>query len=285
MVHGRATFKAALVALFIVQFSAQAQSINPYYGEELARPQSGDRLRTLIHQALDSAHIKTQNGPDRITSSCSTSPSSCYRHQALGYTPARRVLLGRLYLGRQDGKYVIPDLYCDKILSEDEFPKGKGPGPGKIPSVDLINTEHVWPQSRFSGKYPKELQKSDLMILLPVGSRANSLRSNKAFGDVVTIESQVCPPSALGWTSRGQKATRFLTPSSVRGDVARATFYFAIRYNMPIDSEQEETLRQWHHLDPVDTAEKERHEEIFKVQFVRNPFIDHPEWVDQISDF
>lgn len=285
MVHGRAKFFSALLLVLTSPLIAQAQSINSYYGQDLAQTPARDRLKSLIHSALDSAHIKTQNGPDQLTESCSSSGNDCYRHQALGYTPARKVLLGRLFLGRQAGKYTIPDLYCDKVFNEDDFSKGKGPGPGKIPSVDLINTEHVWPQSRFSGKFPKEMQKSDLLILLPVGSRANSLRSNKPYGDVVTVESQVCPPSALGWTSRGQKTTRFLTPPSVRGDVARATFYFSVRYNMPIDPEQEETLRQWHHHDPVDADERQRHEEIFKVQFVRNPFVDNPEWVDQIDDF
>ena len=47
----------------------------------------------------------------------------------------------------------------------------------------------------------------------------------------------------------------------------------------------EATLRRWNKLDPVDQAELERNDAIEKIQGNRNPFIDHPEYVDQISNF
>jgi endonuclease I len=43
-------------------------------------------------------------------------------------------------------------------------------------------------------------------------------------------------------------------------------------------------LKQWHHLDPVSSQEAARNEHIVqKFQSNRNPFIDHPEWVDYIK--
>ncbi len=44
--------------------------------------------------------------------------------------------------------------------------------------------------------------------------------------------------------------------------------------------------RLWHDNDPVDTIETQRNNVIYTDwQHNRNPFIDHPEWVGQISDF
>ena len=48
---------------------------------------------------------------------------------------------------------------------------------------------------------------------------------------------------------------------------------------------QEEYLRRWNHLDPVDEEEIARNNAIAKIQGNRNPFIDHPEYADVISNF
>jgi hypothetical protein len=42
-------------------------------------------------------------------------------------------------------------------------------------------------------------------------------------------------------------------------------------------------LIQWHEQDPVDDAERLRHERIYSLyQANRNPFVDHPEWVQEV---
>ena len=47
----------------------------------------------------------------------------------------------------------------------------------------------------------------------------------------------------------------------------------------------ENTLRGWHAADPVDSSEMDRNDVIYSDwQGNRNPFIDHPEWVQQIGD-
>jgi endonuclease I len=58
-----------------------------------------------------------------------------------------------------------------------------------------------------------------------------------------------------------------------------------MHYNLGIDQAQEKTLREWHKIDPVDEDEIKRHESIAKYQKVRNPFVDHPEAVDKVTDF
>lgn len=43
------------------------------------------------------------------------------------------------------------------------------------------------------------------------------------------------------------------------------------------------TLIEWHNLDPVDDLERQRNDIIYNdYQHNRNPFIDHPEWVEEI---
>ncbi len=96
-----------------------------------------------------------------------------------------------------------------------------------------------------------------------------------------------------------------------KGDIARAMFYMDVRYenNGEIDSTGtpepdlvltddlgligptsgdtaylglKSILIQWHNQDPVDPIEEERNEVVFSYQGNRNPFIDHPEWVECI---
>ena len=62
-------------------------------------------------------------------------------------------------------------------------------------------------------------------------------------------------------------------------------FYFSTVYEMPIDEKQEATLRKWHKEDPVDANEIARNDAIEALQHNRNPYIDHPEYVDKIKDF
>ena len=42
------------------------------------------------------------------------------------------------------------------------------------------------------------------------------------------------------------------------------------------------TLLEWHKQDPVDSFEINRNNVIYTYQLNRNPFIDHPEYVDLI---
>jgi len=87
-------------------------------------------------------------------------------------------------------------------------------------------------------------------------------------------------------------------PDRVKGDVARMMFYMAVRYEGDNDTYDLEllnktgtygpkfgklsTLLQWHELDPVDEREQHRNEVIYSYQHNRNPFIDHPEFVEKI---
>ncbi|HNW35872.1 MAG TPA: endonuclease [Candidatus Ozemobacteraceae bacterium] len=143
----------------------------------------------------------------------------------------------------------------------------------EIPSDRDMNCEHTWPQSLGA----TGVAKSDIFHLFPTDSKANSIRGSLPFGKVTN-------PT---WEGGGSKCdgSVFEPRLQHRGNVARAKFYFAVRYGKSIDAREEAALREWNKEDPVDEAERERCNKIENVQHNRNPFIDHPEFADRISDF
>ena len=83
-----------------------------------------------------------------------------------------------------------------------------------------------------------------------------------------------------------------------KGDIARALLYFATRYegrvgsfnHVMFDGSREQVyttwflnmLVKWHKMDPVSPHEIHRNDVGFRFQGNRNPFIDHPEFVEKI---
>lgn len=200
-------------------------------------------------------------------------------HRSLGYNTAKKHLFGALHLEQNTRGYFVRDLYCNK-----EFTSGVGPG--SLPDQNQLNCEHTWPQSKFTKSHPTETQKSDLHHLFPTDSRANSTRGNFEFAEVVQNENLVnCEASQSGASVTSGGHTYFEPPHTHKGNVARALFYFSIRYKMTINPSQEAFLRAWHESDPVDAEEIARNNSIAKLQGNRNPFIDNPALVDQIQDF
>ncbi len=113
----------------------------------------------------------------------------------------------------------------------------------------------------------------------------NSVRGNFNFGDVEKdVRVLKCPTSRFGYI--GQTRDHFFEPPAAhKGNVARALFYFSVRYMIPIKSIEEEALKRWNKLDPVDQAERDRNDRIQQIQGNRNPFIDYPELTDSVSNF
>lgn len=157
------------------------------------------------------------------------------------------------------------------------------PGGANVPGGCFFNTEHSWPQSAGASNEPA---RSDLHHLFPTWEYANNQRSNHPFGDTTCVAS-ACPwhegASELGVSASG--ATVFEVRPRYRGDVARAQFYFAVRYGKTIGASVEQALRGWHADDPPDDVERARNDAIELWQHNRNPFVDRPDFVDAISDF
>jgi hypothetical protein len=235
--------------------------------------------RNFFHRLFNEFHVSSKGRTDLIVPQCSNAKSGCYRHFSVGYDNARKIMFGELdILKDPQGTYVL-DVYCGKKF----YFKGLSDISGMHSQV---NIEHTWPQSKFSHAFPKDIQKSDMHHLWLTDSLANSTRGNSPFG-LVNEESdrmggEGCRGSKMGVINGNDVYT---PPAVHRGNVARALFYFSMHYNMPISSSEETVLRRWHKIDPVDDKEIARHEKIVSYQKSRNPFIDYPELVENVSDF
>ncbi|MFC7371954.1 endonuclease [Fictibacillus iocasae] len=159
-------------------------------------------------------------------------------------------------------------------------------------NVNDWNREHVWAKSH--GDFGTTMGAgTDIHHLRPTDVSVNSSRGNLDFDNGGTQHTE-----ALGnyydsdsWEPR----------NAVKGDVARMLFYMAVRYEGDMSGEPQlelnnlvnngtapyhgklSVLLQWHAQDPVDNWERNRNNIIYdQFQHNRNPFIDHPEWVEQI---
>jgi endonuclease I len=82
----------------------------------------------------------------------------------------------------------------------------------------------------------------------------------------------------------------------IKGDFARVYFYMSTRYFNEFTCCEKEgidgwkikewlvkVLKKWSEMDRVDEFERKRNEIIFRFQKNRNPFVDHPEWINLIK--
>jgi deoxyribonuclease-1 len=248
-----------------------------YYGNEFYQKNQTD-LKNKLHKILSNDHSLQPGDYDHI-GNCQS--HECYKHDPVGYDRARVVMFGELYKQvDKQGSYVI-DVYCHKKIYFKQVSDISQMG-------NIINIEHTWPQSKFSKSFDKNTQKSDMHHLFPTDSRANSERANYEFGEEGYSPKELLSPGKGCERSQVSEVSGhfiFTPPMEHKGNVARALFYFSIRYKMPIGQAEEMILREWHRIDPIDEKEKENNNLIANHQKNRNPFIDFPELVDEISDF
>ena len=198
------------------------------------------------------------------------------------YPGARRFIMQRVHLKQDDIGYFVYDVYCNVKFRRNVSPKS-------MPDHKQLNIEHTWPRSRFGvkkGSSKFRQMEADLHHLYPTNSVANSTRGSYHFSQfqISGVRLFECPASKKGYiTSTG--ADGFEPPEAHKGNVARALFYMAIRYDLRISADEEFFLRQWNIMDPVDKEELLRNDAVEELQGNRNPFIDDPELADIISDF
>ena len=189
--------------------------------------------------------------------------------------------------------------------------------------ADAINREHAWPKSLGMNSEGNGGARGDPMHLMPSDTGVNSMHNNIYYGYVDKTKTHTS--STQSWQGnnyRGISKTKgsgtvFEPQDSDKGDIARAVFYMAARYNYlsgsdsdgissdnpnlelindvnspsSSDSSTSETgqlgliqdLLEWNRIDPPDEYEIRRNNLLY-VNFTnnRNPFIDFPEWADYI---
>lgn len=171
------------------------------------------------------------------------------------------------------------------------------------------NREHTWPQSYgfSSGALGSDnTPRTDAHHLMMSDVGYNGNRGNLYFDnctgsctdDVTTANNgQGGPGINNKYDNNSYEVWDFR-----KGDIARAMFYMDVRYSGDVTGEPDlqltdnaglintgdpymgllSVLIDWHNQDPVDSYELERNERVYSYQGNRNPFIDHPEWVECI---
>ncbi|MFI7384645.1 endonuclease I family protein [Streptomyces sp. NPDC049813] len=153
------------------------------------------------------------------------------------------------------------------------------------------NREHTWAKSH--GDFGEATGPgTDLHHLRPADVQVNGVRGNKDFDN-----------GGIAVAGGGGSLTdsdSFEPRDADKGDVARMILYMAVRYDGGdgfADLEPNEkvsngsapnigklsVLKQWSDEDPPSAFEEKRNQVIYDTyQHNRNPFIDHPEWVEAI---
>ena len=161
---------------------------------------------------------------------------------------------------------------------------------------DCYNREHIIPQSVFNEQSPMV---SDAHFITPTDGKVNGVRSNYPHGVVSTPTYISQNGGKLGPNSTsGYSGTVFEPINEFKGDIARMYFYFATRYENTVagytyamfDGSSNKVfttaflniLLAWNAQDPVSAREIARNNAIYARQNNRNPYIDHPEYVNQI---
>lgn len=198
---------------------------------------------------------------------------------------------------------MIPDIYSGFCWTpaKNVAKPGRGECGNFKDEGDCFNREHSWPKSWFGGFEAGHSAQTDLFELWPSDGKVNGLRGNLPFGYVQEPVSYVSSNnSKIGkCLSDPSMGDCFEASPKLRGDLARTYFYLSVAYwkewscckgpgydKWDMAPAMEADMRDWHKKDPVSEIEMDRNNDIYhNWQHNRNPFIDHPEFVDQISDF
>lgn len=176
---------------------------------------------------------------------------------------------------------------------------------------DCWNKEHLIPKSWWGdNKNGPNNEGCDCYNMYPTDGKINGMRSNYPMGEVGS--SYNCSANNFSkWGSAksdsGYTGTVFEPNDKYKGDIARSYFYFATKNqndagtagstytkatggNVVFSSSKSFMLTdyaanlfyKWHKLDPVSDWERLRCDQAYAEQGNRNPYIDHPEYVDYI---
>lgn len=245
-----------------------------------------------------------------------------------GYDPATQEIVGYTY-GSSNSSPGPTDPYVRALyVNRDVDNQSKAWG-NHNQNQWGINREHIWPKSQGFTSEGAGGARGDPMHLWPGNGRVNGTEhGNSPYGFVDLEKAYTDPVSSKGWTNLSgnyagtsstlSSGTKVFEPQdSDKGDIARAVFYMAARYQF-LDRDDKDPLSvdnpnlrlvqegraeasydssldkpgtlgvlsdllAWNRLDPPDEFEIHRNNLLYR-NFTgnRNPFIDFPSWAEAI---
>ncbi|MCK5846578.1 MAG: endonuclease [Bacteroidales bacterium] len=257
--------KYIIYLVFLISSISIAQIPPNYYDTAIGK--KGDIMKQALHNIIDNHTVISYS---QIWTSCQTTDK------------------------KSNGK--VWDMYSDipggtppyeYTFVSDQCGNYSGEG-------SCYNREHSFPKSWFNNANPMS---TDIFHIYPTDGYVNGRRSNYPFGEVGNATWTSQNGSKLGPnTTSGYSGTVFEPIDEYKGDFARTYFYMATRYygedgswsGSPMVNGAEpkpwalSLLYQWHLQDTVSTKEIDRNNAVYGIQNNRNPFIDHPQWVDSV---
>ena len=227
-------------------------------------------------------------------------------HNSRGYSAVWNLINEADIDDYYDKDLTILDIYSEKVLGSDSYnykPSTNQCGQYRKES-DCYNREHSFPKSWFGGKI--EPMNSDGHHIFATDGFVNAKRGNWPYGEVgfSTYISSNGSKVGLADPTTQFNGIVFEPIDEFKGDLARAYFYIATRYEDQISAWEGnsvnsdaalngnnssvfepwllELLKRWHKLDHVDQKERDRNNKVYRFQGNRNPYIDHPEFVFMI---
>lgn len=204
---------------------------------------------------------------------------------SLGYRKARDYMFSEL--DNENG--IVQGIYSG--FEQPVDPDSRTPRQDAFQNNKGLNAEHSWPQS----KGATGVAKSDLHHLFPAQVQVNGRRGSLPFAEIEDAQTRWWLIDADEMTSiptvnidAYSEATRaaFEPREQVKGDIARAQFYFYTVYRNQADDgffqQQKDVLCDWHKLDPVSVEEQQRSKAIEIKQGNENPFVVDPSLVDRL---
>ena len=291
--------KRILLSFFLVPVLFFSQAPTGYY--EGTAGLVGYNLKSKLHDIISEKYINWHYG-DLQEFYKQTDLDVYYDH-----TPANNPIFNPT---TNTMDYILLDIYSEIPTGPDSYEYTQANSTGSANAEGQgWNREHMMPQSSFNSNYPMY---SDLFYVIPTDARINQLRSNFPYGVAGNTNYYTFTNSSKiskNGTANSAYTGRVYEPiDEFKGDVARSLLYFAVRYEgklnsfnfyngtspandtCPLDGTEEKAfedwyvamLLQWHNQDPVSQREIDRNNKVFGIQKNRNPFIDHPEWVNAI---
>ncbi|HBH49852.1 MAG TPA: hypothetical protein DDX98_14500 [Bacteroidales bacterium] len=267
-----------LLALLVFPLGLSGQIPEGYYNA--AEGKTGYELKTALHNIIKE---HTNKGYSALWGFISINDLDIY------YENDGSVL--DIYSENPTG----PDAY-NFIESSDQCGNYSGEG-------SCYNREHSFPKSWFGGSINPMY--ADVHHIFPTDGQVNSYRGSYPYGNVTSPTLTTQNGSKRGNSSHpGYSGVVFEPIDEFKGDVARAHFYIATRYQDVITGWENnssssnavlngtstkvfedwalEVLLDWHKSDPVSEKEIARNNAAYSYQGNRNPFIDYPEFISCI---
>jgi endonuclease I len=267
--------KALTLFVVLLSITLSAQIPTGYYDPAIGK--TGAELQTTLYSIINN-------------------------HTVVSYTPG---VWNAFYTTDDKPNGYVWDMYSDLPGGDPPYNYTFGSGQCGTSSQegDCYSREHAFCQSYFAGASPMY---SDLHHVFPVDQYVNNAgHSNHPFGTVTVPAYTSLNGSKRGpCTFPGYTGTVFEPIDEYKGDFARAYFYMATRYQDLIASWEANTpegdailngtsypayeswflnlLLTWNADDPVSTKEVDRNDAVYTIQNNRNPYIDHPEYVEGV---